>query len=113
MPFRRRDPGINAGNMDRRVTLFAPVYNEPIEDEITGWKRITDVWAEFNPNFGHEVISAGRTVALGETNIIIRYRTDIDARWQIQYRGRTFKIGGIVNVLERNEQLSLNVQEVA
>jgi head-tail adaptor len=68
--------------------------------------------AQFDPDFGHEVVSAGRTVALGHTTIAIRWRTDIDARWRILYRNRTFMIQGIVNVIERNETLALNCQEV-
>lgn len=111
MPFRRRDPGINAGHLDKRVTLLAPVFNE-FQDEITDWQPAAQVWAQFDPNYEREGVSSGRTVALGDTSIIIRYRTDIDERWRIQFGQRIFHIEGIVNPLERNEQLTLNCQEV-
>ena len=105
-----------AGLLDRRVELFAPVYNEPDEDEITGWASQGLVWAAMTPSFALEMNEAGRTIALVTTPIVIRFRSDVDHRWRAVYTdsngAHTYEIQGIVNVARRNAQLQLNCREV-
>lgn len=104
-------PGIEAGVLDKRVTLLEPVYN-PEQDEIISWNPVTSVWAGIMPQVGREMNQAGRTVAVSQIPIVIRYRTDIDARWRIQDRDRTYRIHSIVDVLRRHVQLQLACEEV-
>jgi SPP1 family predicted phage head-tail adaptor len=104
-------PGIEAGTLDKRVTLLEPVYNDE-QDEIVGWTPATTVWAGIMPSVDHEVNQAGRTVAVTQIGIVIRFRTDIDARWRIQDRDRTYQIKGMVDVLRRHVQLQLTCEEV-
>jgi SPP1 family predicted phage head-tail adaptor len=108
---RRTEPGIDAGTLDKRVTLLAPVYNE-FEDEIVDWRPVEEVWAGINANYGREQESSGRTIALTDLPLTIRYRSDVDKRWRVQFGGRLFDINGILNTLERNERLTLLCQEV-
>ncbi len=105
-------PTIEAGKLDKRVTLLQPVYNDPEQDEITDWNRVADVWASIGPTFGQEVNQAGRTVATTLVPIVIRYRTDIDPRWRIQDRERLYRIKGILDVARLHVQLQLNCEEV-
>jgi len=104
-------PSIEAGTLDKRVTLLQPVYN-PEQYEITGWNAVTDVWASIGPVFGQEVNQAGRTVATVQVPVVIRYRTDIDARWRIQDREKVYTIKGILDIARRHVQLQLNCEEV-
>jgi SPP1 family predicted phage head-tail adaptor len=104
-------PGIEAGILDKRVTLLQPIYN-PELDEIIDWNPVTTVWAGIVPAAAREIGQAGRTVAVTIVPIVIRYRTDIDARWRVQDRDRTYQIKGIDDVLRRHVQLQLTCEEV-
>ena len=106
------DPAINAGVLDKRITLLRPIYSSEYQDEIGGWEPVTDVWAGITPNFGQEVNEASRTVATALVPIVIRYRTDIDARWRIVDRERTYEIKAILDIARRHVQLLLNCEEV-
>jgi SPP1 family predicted phage head-tail adaptor len=105
-------PEINAGALDRRVILLKPTFNTP-EDEITGWEEVATVWASVNPSPGTEVTEAGRTVASALVPIIIRYRTDIDARWRVRDRDQEYAlVGKPLDIARRHVQLQLNCEEV-
>jgi len=104
-------PEIDAGFLDKRITLLRPIYNQ-FEDEITDWEAVTDVWAGINPQFGQEMNTAGRTVMTVMVPIVIRYRTDIDARWRVQHQTVTYRIQGILDIAKRHIQLQLNCEEV-
>jgi len=109
---RTNDAEIDAGDLDRYVTLLAPVYNDPDEDEITAWTPVSNVWASIAPSFAMEMNEAGRTIALVTVPIVIRFRADVDHRWRVQYGSHTYEIEGMTNVLSRNAQLQLNCKEV-
>ena len=105
-------PDIDAGTLDKRVTLLVPQYNGEL-DEIVSYAAVTTVWAGIAPSTAHEVNQAGRTVAVTAVAIAIRFRTDIDARWRIQDRDRTYQIKGIDDVARRHVQLQLTCEEVS
>jgi len=108
------DPNLAAGELDRRVTLLAPVYSNEFQDEISDWQAMTDVWATVEPGTGGiEVTEAERTVQTVITEITIRYRTDIDARWRVQDREHVYEIRGIADIVRRRATLVLNCMEVA
>ena len=104
-------PEISAGDLDKRVTLLKPTYNE-FEDEIVAWEPVTNVWAGVSPNFAQETTEAGREVATVLVAITIRYRTDIDARWRIQDHEHTYEIKGMQDTTRRRVRLELSCQEV-
>jgi SPP1 family predicted phage head-tail adaptor len=105
------DPTIGSGELDRRVTLLAPVYN-PEGDEIVDWTPVTDVWAGIDPDIGQEVNEAGRTVETVLVTMYIRYRRDIDARWRIQDHEHLYEIKGLWDIARRRIQYQLSLQEV-
>ena len=44
-----RNPELEAGSLDKRVTLLRhPLYNE-FEDEIVDWDTVAEVWAGLSP----------------------------------------------------------------
>jgi SPP1 family predicted phage head-tail adaptor len=103
---------LTAGLLDQRVDLLAPLYNDPDDDEITGWQLVDTVWASVKPNYALEQNESGRTIAVVAGPIVIRYRSDIDHRWRIQRGTHTYEIEGIVNVASRGAQLQLTCKEV-
>jgi SPP1 family predicted phage head-tail adaptor len=106
------NPEIEAGQLDKRVTLLKPIYND-FEDEIVDWEPVADVWASIAPNWAQEIDEARRTVAIQQLPIVIRYRSDIDARWRIRDEGRTYEIEGPLDIQRRKAQLQLNCRGVA
>jgi SPP1 family predicted phage head-tail adaptor len=103
---------LDAGKLDRRVALLRPVYKDEFQDEITDYEEVTKVWAAVQPTYGFEQNTAGRTAESVTTAIVIRYRTDIDARWRVQDRSMVFRIVGMLDVLRRHVQWQLNCVEV-
>jgi len=103
---RAADPRISAGDLDQRVTLLAPEYNAE-GDEITIWNPVITVWAHVEPNNAQEETASQRTVADTDIMIIIRYRSDIDARWRIEHRAAIYQIRGMVNIISRRDRLEL------
>ena len=106
-----RTPALDAGKLDKRVTLLSPVYSQ-YEDEIPTWSPVATVWASINPNWGQELTEAARTVATTLVLVVIRYRTDVDARWRIQDGSRFYEIDSLTDIMRRRVQLQLNCKEI-
>jgi SPP1 family predicted phage head-tail adaptor len=106
---------INAGELDRRVTLYRPMYGT-YEDEIVGWEPVAEVWAAVNPELAtggaREGTEAARTVASKSIPIVIRYRNDIDARWRIEDGDARYEVRGMLDVARRHVQLQLTCEEI-
>lgn len=107
-------PAIDAAVLDRRVKLLRPIYASEFEDEIGSYEEAAEVWAGVQPmtqNTRERNLSA-RTVAIVSALVILRYRSDIDARWRISDGTMTLAILGIVDVLRRHVQLQITCEEV-
>jgi len=107
----QRSAPINAGDLDRRVALLTPQFNDDA-DEITGWFQVAEVWAAVLPGAGLEIDEASRVVGTTAVNVIIRYRSDIDTRWRIQDREHLYEVRGKTDVERQRVQLSLACVEV-
>jgi SPP1 family predicted phage head-tail adaptor len=103
-------PELQAGDLDGRVTLLQPVYNQ-YGDEIVDWLPYK-VWASVDPQFGRESNTSDRTVMAVSVEVCIRYRSDIDARWRIADDQHTYEIVAMVDVQRRGAQLKLSCVEV-
>jgi SPP1 family predicted phage head-tail adaptor len=104
--LRKPDPRINAGDLDQRVGLLAPLYNDA-GDEIVSWTLIDTVWASVDANLTLEQTEGQRTVANTDFVIQIRYRDDIDARFRLTHRNNTYEVLGQMNIISRRERLEL------
>lgn len=102
---------IVAGDLNRRVQLLSPVYNE-YNDEITDWTTAATVWAAVLPNFAQEQQQSERTIEVIQAFVIIRFRADIDARWRVVDQSHTFEITGLVDCLHSKVKLLLSCKEV-
>jgi SPP1 family predicted phage head-tail adaptor len=105
------DPTVGAGELDKRVMLLMPLYNDS-EDEIVGWQEVAKVWAGIDPNFAMELNEAGRQVQSVLISIVIRYRADIDPRWRIQDHEHLYEIKGMQDIARRRVRWLLSCQEV-
>lgn len=106
-----QDSVISAGDLNRRVALMSPVYNE-YSDEITDWQLAATVWAAVLPNFAQEQVQSERTIEVILAFVVIRYRADIDARWRVVDKEHTYEITGIVDAMRARQKLVLSCKEV-
>lgn len=104
-------PGLDAGRLDRLVTLLRPTLNHP-EDEIESWEQVADVWAAVEPLAGQEVDAAGRIVSILRVDVRIRYRADIEARWRVRDADKVYEVRALADVSRRHVQLQLSCEEV-
>jgi len=102
---------LDAGKLDRRVTLLKPIYNS-YGDEITGWEAVADVWAAVTVSTGREQNEADRIVALTTAYVIIRHRTDVDARWRVQDGPYTWEVRALADLSRLRVTLQLTCTEV-
>jgi SPP1 family predicted phage head-tail adaptor len=109
-----KNPEIEAGTLDKRVTLLRPIYSTEYQDEIADWEPVAEVWAGITPNFGQEATHEGaRVVATKLLPVIIRYRSDIDARWRIRDSEHEYGIDSILDLGRRRAQLQIACKEIA
>jgi SPP1 family predicted phage head-tail adaptor len=109
-----KNPEIEVGTLDKRVTLLRPVYANEYQDEIAAWEAVAEVWASIGPNFGQEITHEGaRVVATSMVPVVIRFRSDIDGRWRIRDRGHEYAIDAILDVQRRRSQLQIACKEVS
>lgn len=104
---------INAGDLDKRVTLLSPVYNEH-QDEIVDWTPVTTVWAAIASADAqlNEPTESGRSVAVKRIDVTMRYRADINATWRLALGSRIFEVLGMRNARELNVRLDVECREV-
>ena len=104
-------PELEAGSLDKYVTLLKPVYNE-WQDEIPSWEAYAQTWAAIHPAVAQETSDAGRMVSSTHVPITIRYRTDIDARWRIQDGPHMYEVITIADPERRRARLDMVCREV-
>jgi len=105
------DPGLNTGELDQRLTLLKPVYNE-WNDEIVSYLPTVTVWGSVDYQFGREQTEAARGIGLTDIVVRIRWGPEIDKRYRLEHRSNTYEVVGILNILARNEQLRLQCKWV-
>jgi SPP1 family predicted phage head-tail adaptor len=103
---------IDAGDLDRRVQLLAPVYADEFEDEIVGWQVMATVWAGIRPAAQDEVNEAGRVVSRVSVPVVIRYRSDIDARWRIQDRDQIYQVRSVADAGRQQTRLDIQCEQI-
>jgi len=103
---------MNIGQMDKRVTLKAPV---DIADNMGGydteWSEGITVWAEIKKPALSTVGDTGTIMAVMTWEIGIRYREDVEREWRVEYGDKVFSVEHTYN-LGRREKTVLVCREV-
>ena len=100
---------MNAGRLRFRVDIQQPVetqnsYGEP---EVTWTDVATGIWAGIEPLRGREFFAARQVNAEIESRIVMRYRSDVKAKYRILHGTDEYYIDTVINVGERNRELQL------
>jgi SPP1 family predicted phage head-tail adaptor len=75
------------------------------------WRTVRTVWASVNPQAGQESERGRALLAQGNMQVVMRYNADVDEQCRLEFKGRTFNIGSVDNLDERNIQLTLTCSE--
>ncbi|NYT76551.1 phage head closure protein [Alcaligenaceae bacterium] len=87
---------MQAGKLNRQVTIQKPKTPEAGEPFPTGWDDVTTVWADVKLPSGIQAIKSGIDVSVVKASIRVRYRTDITAAMRVAYDGIMFDIRAVL-----------------
>lgn len=103
---------VRAGDLDQRVTLSEPVYNNR-GDRIEGYNPVhLRVPAAKRSMRGREMLDAGRDVSEHWAIFTIRYRPDVTERMRITHRNEDWNIEAVDNVNGSDRKLELTCKRV-
>lgn len=95
---------MEAGEFRHRIALQRPEY---VQDETTGemelsWMTVQTVWAAIKPMRGKEFIASHSNQSQVNTEIFIRFRSDILPTWRLVHMvngvaGAIYNISGILS----------------
>lgn len=104
---------INAGELDKRITLQAETGAQDSYGTPGGtWADLATVWAGIITTGGREFYAAQKVNAETAAVFKIRYRSGINPTIRIQYGRRYFNILSIADPEERHEELLISCKEV-
>lgn len=81
------------GRLRNKITLqLRTLTPNPVNEEVIGYVDFVDVWARIEPvapkRSGGETYAAAQVQATGYTQIVIRYRADVDPTMRIKFIAR-------------------------
>ena len=99
---------MQAGKLDRQIVLKS--YAET-KDDFGGisetYADVATVWADVIDLRGNQFFAAQQVNSNITTKFRIRYRSDIDAKWRIGFKGKEYDIIGVPIEVGRNETLEI------
>lgn len=111
MPY-RFDEDLRAGDLDQRVTIETPDYNDR-GDEIEGHTNPVTVWASVEPLRGLEAVEAARETSQVDTRIRIRYRTGMDTAKRVTHGAVKYDVRSVRDVNGARKTLELMCRMVS
>lgn len=103
---------IRAGLMRERITLESPseVRSRSGETRLT-WSTLATVWASVDGLNTKDIMQAQQANVMATHRIRCRYRSDVNHKQRIQWRGRTMEIASVTDRGNR-EYLEILAREV-
>lgn len=84
---------IAAGNLNRRLTLYAPVtLRSDTGMEKTGWRTSGTVWAAQENLSLREIERTSGLTSVAEAKFVIRYRQGITERFEVACEKRRYSV---------------------
>lgn len=93
---------LSSGELDRRLTLQRKtITTNSYGEDVAAWVMLATVWGKKKDMRGAERYAASQTVAEVDTKFIIRYRSDLTPIDLIICEGRTYDVGGTLEIGRR------------
>lgn len=104
--------GISVGRLRNKVALQKATETSDGAGGCTeAWSTIASIYADIRPTGGDEAYRQGKVQDKVTHKIFVRYRSDIQPYYRIQYESRIFNIKNIMNIDERDRFLELTCSE--
>lgn len=101
---------INAGELDRRITLQRKTITvDSYGAETVSWATLATVWGKKTDMRGAERYTAVQSIAEVDTKFVIRYRRGLNPVDRIACEGRTYDVGGILEI-GRHEGMEIHAK---
>ena len=84
---------------------------DPMGGVITDWVTVATPWAKIKPMTGREQYRADKLNATGMTQVIIRYRSDLNETMKVVYKGEDYQIRSIIDIEEKRQWLELMIEK--
>ncbi|AIM40718.1 head closure Hc1 [Idiomarinaceae phage 1N2-2] len=103
---------VKLGDLNRKIEIRSRQVtgSDPMGGDIIEWVTHAEPWAKMKPMTGREQYRADKLNAEGMTQVIIRYRDDLDETMKVVYRDVEYQIRSIINVEERDEWTELMIE---
>lgn len=85
--------GADAGQLTERISFKVRAAGQDALGQANGaWSVYVTVWASAKPMTGREQFRAGQLTGIGPVTFRLRYRTDINERMCVEWRGEDYEI---------------------
>lgn len=97
---------MNAGKLDRRITILRCVESKGSSGEILrDWTELASAWARRVPQGAAEKLLGRELVSESSVLWSIRWRDDVTSEMRIKFDGRQHQILGVYEGQERHAEL--------
>lgn len=104
---------IDAGKLDKRITLQKKTIARASDgSETITYTDVATVWAEYVVKTGREFYAAQKINAEVTALFRLRYRSNMDTRYRVDYKGRYFDILYIDDTLRLQNEMMFACKEV-
>lgn len=104
---------LNAGELNQRITLQrVTVTSDGQGGKDESWAAFAAPWANVLPTRGQETLGGTEVTATLATDLLIRFRTDVDATQRVILGDRTLEIQSLSDPDGRREALKLTCVEI-
>lgn len=89
---------MRTGKLRHRVTIQKPVQTQDTTtgELVQGWDDVATVWASVEPLSVRDFMAAQAAQSQVSARIAIRHRGDLSPNMRITYRGKVYKIEGLL-----------------
>jgi len=105
---------ISISELRTRITLQQPTITTGADGaQVAGYADATDtpvVWARWVNDHGAESLNAAAATNVQRATVLVRYRADVLATWQVVLDGSAWKILSVDQVRDGNRWTELRVE---
>lgn len=105
---------VASGNLRDRVQLQrSSIAQDPVSGEmVPTWSTVATVWADMHYQSVRDFVAASAEQSEVRGHAMTRFRSDVEAGWRLVYRGKYFRILGVMPDNESGrEHLTLALSE--
>lgn len=83
---------MQAGNLDQQIKLFSVTESTPEGELDLQYQYVCTVWSRIISQKGSEAFESAKLNAKETIRVLVRYRDDVTAKWQIEWQGRKYSV---------------------